>query len=604
MRALIATDALAPKIVPRTLLRLSQSDLFAVSLVTLCVGLIYGARLDLQPLVGEETRWGTSAQEMLASGDWIVPRQQGQVFPERPPMTMWLMAVAGWARGEVDPVAVRLPSVVAVVLTSLLIYVYARTLISRTTAFVAALAYPTFGQVLQIGRLGESEAVFALFVSASLLLWHLGYVRGWRPLAVWSIGFACTALAALVKGPQAPVYFGAIVGVYLLVRRDWRYLLQWQTAAGALLFAAIVAAWQIPFYRATDLSAVVATWTGLAGDRIRLAGVLSHAVTYPVETLACLLPWSPMLIALGRRGAREMLADNNQVVTFLLTAIVVAYPTVWLATGARGRYFMPIYPLVAVLIGLLVERCSTATLGSSQRRGWQQFTLAWGLIVAVGAIVVGGVGLLPSQLNQAIYQPRSFCLLFAAGAVAAAAILWLNYRRPALFGPWSAVLAIVAVAGLSVSGAMVNVNTSRWNDPANFIVEVKALLPTDASLVSLTPIDHRFAYYYRTPITELDWPRTPADLPPNVDYFCFMRHVTDTAESRRAGRGRTWITTPGTLPFAWEELKATSVDRKTDTETATIVVFGRVVRPLRAEISDATVPQLRTAERTASTRRQ
>ena len=159
--------------------------------------------------------------------------------------------------------------------------------------------------MLQIGRLGESEAMFALFVGASLLLWHLGYVRGWRPLAVWSIGFACTAIGALVKGPQAPVYFGAIIGIYLLVRRDWRYLLQWQTVAGALLFATIVAAWQIPFYRATDLSAVVATWTGLAGDRIHLTGVLSHAVTYPLETFACLLPWSPVLIVLGRRGARD-----------------------------------------------------------------------------------------------------------------------------------------------------------------------------------------------------------------------------------------------------------------------------------------------------------
>ena len=98
MRALIATDAPAQNSVRQILLRLSQSDLFAIAFVTLCVALIYGTRLDLQPLVGEETRWGTSAQEMLASGDWIVPRQQGQVFPERPPMTMWLMAIAGWAR--------------------------------------------------------------------------------------------------------------------------------------------------------------------------------------------------------------------------------------------------------------------------------------------------------------------------------------------------------------------------------------------------------------------------------------------------------------------------------------------------------------------------
>ena len=60
----------------------------------------------------------------------------------------------------------------------------------RFAAFVAALAYASMGQVLQIGRMGESEALFTLLVSASLLLWHLGYMRGWPPLATWSIGFA------------------------------------------------------------------------------------------------------------------------------------------------------------------------------------------------------------------------------------------------------------------------------------------------------------------------------------------------------------------------------------------------------------------------------
>ncbi len=583
---------------------LSRLDWLALAFLTLFVALTYGARLDLQPLVGEETRWATSAQEMLGTGDWIVPRQQGQVFPERPPMTMWLMAVAGSLRGEVDPIAIRLPSVCAVVLTSLLIYVYARLLLSRFAAIVAALVYPTFGQVLQIGRLGESEAVFTFFVCASLLLWHLGYIRGWRPLAVWSIGFAFMALAALVKGPQAPVYFGAIIGAYLLVRRDWRYLLSWQTAAGALAFLAIVAAWQIPFYRATDWESVVATWAGLAGDRIHLRGVLSHAVTYPVETFVCLLPWSPMLVALGRRGTREMLNDKQRVVTFLLTAIVVAYPTVWLAAGARGRYFMPLYPIVAILVGLLIERCSAAVCGSSQRRGWHQFVLAWALVIGMGGFAIGISGLLPGDLNQSLYQPRWFCILFAVVAASAAFALGNNYRRPTAIAPLCAVLAIAATAAVGAAGILVNVHSARWNDPTATVADIKKLLPEGTRLVSLTPIDHRFTYYYRTPIAELEWPTALRDLPPNVDYFCFMRHPHDMDETRRAGRGRTWYTTPGTLPFAWEELKAVSVDRQIDTESATIVVIGRVVRPLRAELSDATVPHRSTAQRPTSTLRE
>src|SRR4051812_9601919 len=195
-------------------------DARAIALIIICVSVIFGVRLTLEPMVGEETRWASAAREMLRTGDWVVPRQQGEIFPERPPMTMWLMAIGGWLRGDVDPIATRLPSVVATVLTSLLIYGYTRAFTGSTTALIAALIYPTCGQVLQIGRLGESEAVFTLLVAASLLLWHLGYVRHWRPLLVWVLGFGFAALAALVKGPQAPAYFIAIIGSFLFIVHD------------------------------------------------------------------------------------------------------------------------------------------------------------------------------------------------------------------------------------------------------------------------------------------------------------------------------------------------------------------------------------------------
>ena len=131
----------------------------AVALLIATVSTIYGVRLSRLPIVGEESRWGTAAREMLASGDWIVTRQQGHVFSERPPMTVWAIAAVGWLCGEVDPIAVRLPSVIAVVLTTLLIYGYARMCLSQFAAWTGALVYASMAQVVQIGRMGESEAL-------------------------------------------------------------------------------------------------------------------------------------------------------------------------------------------------------------------------------------------------------------------------------------------------------------------------------------------------------------------------------------------------------------------------------------------------------------
>lgn len=578
--------------------------MLAVVFVTLSVLAIYASRLNVQPLVGEETRWATGAREMLVTGDWIVPRQQGRVFPERPPMTMWMMAIAGWLRGDVDPVAIRLPSVIAVVLTSLLIFGYTRSFGSTVAATVAALAYATMGQVLQIGRQGESEALFALLVSASLLIWHCGYMRGWRPIVVWVVGFAFAAFAALVKGPQAPVYFVAITSVYLAVRSDWRYLFSWQFAAGMTVFALILSAWQIPFYLATDWATVVATWSGLAGDRIHLSGMIKHAATYPIETFACLLPWSPILVALGRRETRRLVVDQQCVISFLLTALVVAYPTVWFAAGARGRYFMPLYPLVAVLVGLVVERCASATIGSYPRRAWHQFLTLWATVIGTGGLVIAGASLLMNDAAARFYQPRWFGVVFAILAAGAVFLLWESYRRTDLLRPMFAVIAIAIFAGTGVTGILVNVNVARWIDPSGEIAVLKSQLPPGIVLASFSPIEHRFAYYYSDRIAELDWPLSEADIPPGLTYFCFMRQLGDTAEFRAAGRGRSWYKTPGTLPVEWEEITSVCVERQVyKGAPPRKVVLGRVIRPLRLSASDVTAPQTRAAQLSTSKER-
>lgn len=572
--------------VPPTAAR-TWSDLAAPALIALLVTTLYIVRLTDQPVVGEESRWASGALEMLATGDWIVPRQQGQPFPERPPMTMWLMAIVGYFVGDVDLVAVRLPSVIAIVLTSLLIYAYARTLISTFTAFVAALAYASMGQVLQIGRMGESEAVFTLFVSASLLAWHLGYLRQWPPLLNWCVGFSCAALAALVKGPQAPVYFVAITAVYLAYGRDWRYLFSWQFIAGGALFTAIIAAWQIPFYLATDWQTVMATWTGLTADRIALSGLLEHIAAYPLETFACLLPWSPILFALAKRETRDLLADQWPVLSFILIAVSIAYPTVWFVAGAQARYFMPLYPLIAVVIGLVIERCSIAALGRYPRRAWHQFLLLSSTLIAAVSVAA----LLQFEWALGPYQPAWFSLALSLFAAATLAALTHCYRQNTAQSRALAVVAIALFAGIAQAGALMNVNITRWNDPSVGVGQIRDLVSRTAPLVSLTPIDHRFAYLYREPITELSWPREVDDLPENVEYFCFMRDPQDTAQSRCAGRGRSWTTTPGTLPFAWEEVATLCIERRLRNRPQITVVLGRVTKPRIATISDATKPQ-------------
>ena len=102
-----------------------------VLLLVLLVAVAYFGRLTALTLRGEETRRAMVAAEILETGDWIVPRQQGEIYLSRPPAGSWTIAALGMARGQIDVLAIRLPSAIAVLLTTVLIYVYARQFLGR-----------------------------------------------------------------------------------------------------------------------------------------------------------------------------------------------------------------------------------------------------------------------------------------------------------------------------------------------------------------------------------------------------------------------------------------------------------------------------------------
>src|SRR3954466_2335328 len=102
------------------------------------------------------------AVEILRSGDWLVQHQQGELFLSRPPVGSWPIAWLSSAFGGLSILAVRIPTVLATLLMTLVIYIYARQFLSRFGALGSGLVYATSVQVLQLGRVAETEATFTL----------------------------------------------------------------------------------------------------------------------------------------------------------------------------------------------------------------------------------------------------------------------------------------------------------------------------------------------------------------------------------------------------------------------------------------------------------
>jgi hypothetical protein len=554
------------------------------------VSVTYFSRLDALPFRGEETRWARVAWEMRETGDWIVPRQQGQVFADRPPLNSWCMLLVSGLTGSLDRFSVRLPAALATLLTALLLYGYCRQFLTRWGAFTAGLVYGTFPQTLQLGRFAESDAVFTFLLTAALLVWHTGYARNWPRAWTWIAGYVLAALSGLAKGPQGPVYFVATVTVFFGLRRDWRCLFSLAHLAGLFAFAAVLGAWQIPFSLAAGSGASAAVWSeeGTLGDR--LAGIFGkiwwrHLATYPVEVFAYLLPWSVFLFAvfrpsLWRREAKgsgvsfhvggktdgcattadaDMEKDSRPLL-LLVAYVAIAFPTCWLVTDARPRHLMAIYPAVACLIAAVIDRSCFDRSAPRWDWGFRWFLAVEGALGVLLGLAVLIAGICPAVARvTVVLSPSWSTAACGAAIVALGAVCFWTWAG---FGPTRAAAGIAAV-GATLALGFVVLAIDHFGRIADDLEAQVARLKSDIlrgeRLVSFAPLFHKFTFYYEDPIELLPWPTGKLPEEPTWQYFAFM-----SRETRIRGK----------LPFAWEEVAAVYCDRARE-KGQNIVYIGR-----------------------------
>lgn len=539
-------------------------------LVLLVVLTVHVVRLGALPLRGEESRWTRVAVEMIETGDWIVPRQQHQPFLSRPPMGSWLIALSGKALGEFSPFAVRLPTVLATLLTALLVYGYAASLTgSRRAGLAAGVAYPTMGHVLQLGQLAESDSLFTAFIAGSLLCWHWSYERGWPKSACWALGYGLAALATLTKGPQGPIYFVGGVGLFLLYLRDWRTLVSWAHLGGIAVFAAILMGWQLPFAMKLGWPSVREIWSGDTLLRFQNATILSwlgNVASYPFALIACMAPWALYLFAYLDPEHRRGLGSSKRALTFVLLALLWALPSCWLVPNSRGRYFLPMYPLVAVLIGVAIDRSWQGEVGSRLRRGWSRFATICVGAACAGILVFTVAGFLPFRAARGLAQPPVFLAFYVVATVGFLVILGRSIRRPSPIADRAALLSIAGLIGLTFSGAGLNVNLAASEDTEGAVAALREKLPEDVQLVGFGEVHHLFAYYYESPVEGRDWSRIGLD--DDFEYFCFY----DLEVLRPRAR----------IPFAWEPIATIPCERyKREPSRFNMVVARRLDAPDR-----------------------
>jgi 4-amino-4-deoxy-L-arabinose transferase-like glycosyltransferase len=323
------------------------------------LGLLFiGAGLGLRdPWPPDEPRFALVAQDMLRSGDWLIPRVGGDLYADKPPLFFWLIAAATSVTGSLRA-GFLWPSLLAGLGTLLLTYDLLRRARGREAGLAAAFLLLLTFQFVWQARHAQIDATLCFLTTLSLygLLRHLllGPSRRW-----FLLGWAAAGLGVITKGVGfLPLL--ALVPFAVLVRRGWRAPAPRIGAlglAGAAAMLLAIGVWLVPM--------IVATSAGGELLAYRQEILFHQTVTRYAEAwhhhkpfwyyVAEIIPlfWLPLVTLLPWLWPRwrAALAGRDTLLGVLLAWVVIVVLFFSFSSGKRGIYVLPALPAFAMAAG-------------------------------------------------------------------------------------------------------------------------------------------------------------------------------------------------------------------------------------------------------------
>jgi 4-amino-4-deoxy-L-arabinose transferase-like glycosyltransferase len=123
---------------------------------------------DQRTLTYHEVLFAQPAKEMLATGNWVMPQHTGVPSTHKPPGTHWVLAATMWLTGSDTEGVLRVPSVLAAIMTALITAGLATRWFGRRLGLAAGLMLLTSYFVLQLARLAECDMLLTAAVCGAM----------------------------------------------------------------------------------------------------------------------------------------------------------------------------------------------------------------------------------------------------------------------------------------------------------------------------------------------------------------------------------------------------------------------------------------------------
>lgn len=326
----------------------------------------------------DEARFAQASRQMLESGTlegWVIPRVGEQVRLSKPPLIYWVQSTtAGMATGfdaSADAIWMyRLPSVLAAMVTVLLVWRLGRAMFGARTGLLAGAFMAVSPVVAFDAHMARADQLLCVLTTAAMAVlytcWRDGRDTGarlpvWRTATLWVL----VGLGMLAKGPITLMVVLLTAIVLAAWTRKWSWLLRLRPFTGVLIVAAVFLPWVLLAASAVGLG----TLGEIAYDELFVratTGRESHGAPPGYHlVLFVVLMWPGTLltgVALARtwkragqgQGARFLgvlthPARAQGAEAFCLAWIIPSWIVFELAATKLPHYTLPLYPALALI---------------------------------------------------------------------------------------------------------------------------------------------------------------------------------------------------------------------------------------------------------------
>ena len=465
----------------------------------------------------DEGRYAEIAREMLASNDWITIRYNDYKYFEKPPLQAWMTALSfeWFGIGEWQA---RLWAGLTGFLTILTVGFTATQLLGKRAGLLSAIVLAASPIWILGSHINSLDMGLSAFMGMSLCALLLAQTSNNRSIgqAFWMlVCWACMGLAVLSKGLIGIVLPGLVLVVYSLTAFDFKIWMRLHWIKGIIIFLAITAPWFILISQKNPefphFFFIHEHFERFTTDEHRRSAPWHFFL--PIFFIG-FLPWLfqlPKSIALAFSDRNQPQSEFKPLWLCFIWALLI-FVFFSASHSKLPGYIIPIYPALAILGGLSLDRIlfkfqgrNTTFLSNTAKAPifWNLQVLIYILVLGLGFLALPLIKNTGETYESSQYLAFSHWIGFALSAsLFFACISWLlknKYRLLSVFYFAASFLSLCLIAGLG------HETVGKQLSGYEMAQVVKPLVHQDTPFYAVHILDHTLPFYLEKPMTMVEF---------------------------------------------------------------------------------------------------